>query len=177
MAFAQIDNAMPARLAKADHRTLARAHRMERAASATARRREVRGEQFSNSDSLPLGSMHHPIGNELTQSLFVRLLELTAAAGVKMPTGWYDMVRTRRQHAIHSHDVTRDAAWDMSSRCGDAVAFGGYTQDRLGTAQRNDAIAVLTACASCLAVKAEPAIRAASLCSHTPSSAAREGLP
>lgn len=122
----------------------------------------MRREQLSDGQPLSFCRVHHAVGNELAQCFFIRLLKLTSATGAEMSAGRRDMVRTWRQRAIFRDDVTGDAARKMSPRCSDAITLGGDAQDCFVSTHRNDAIADLTACASCPAVKAGPAIRAAS---------------
>ena len=143
-----------------------------------ARRRLRGGEsQVGNSDpiamALPLGGMHDAVGRELRQRGLVGLLELAAAARGKVAAGRIDMMRPPRQRALEIDAVTRHAAGHMATLRRDAIAPRSDADD--GVAHSISAMASRTARASSPAVKAGPAIRAASRCNHTASSAARAG--
>ena len=87
-------------------------------------------------DTLPLCRQHNAVGHELCQRLFVRMLQLAAAALVEVSTGRRDMMRSMRKRPIRMHDVTGHRTRNMLPVVRNAIAARGDADDFVWFAHR-----------------------------------------
>ena len=161
VAFAHIDDAVAAALAKTDDRAFPGLQRVQRRAAARAWRRKMGGQQFANGDILRFGSECDALCHELAERCLVRLLQLATPARAEMAAWGIDMMGTAQDGAVFHDSITRDCARYVAAAGSHTIALGSDAEDTL-FAHRKLSSAGLTFSARPPAVKPGPARRAAS---------------
>ena len=81
-----------------------------------------------------LGSIAHPVADELLEGRIVQMLQFAAATCAEMAAGRHCMMRPVGERTIDLHQITRRCAGNMAAAGGNAIAARSDADDLFGCA-------------------------------------------